>query len=473
MRRRTSVGLIGNPSLVFLALLSAQSAHGQSTRPTFMEEPASAKKVSTPPESKSSSPMLSPDVMKQLAEIQQLSNSQDLWDALLKSYGIGDPNSTAADLSVEGIEIRVDPGSEPITQHPELRFPLRTSPCPTCLSDAVPDTLPPSSQKSRPITIKIDGGTSDQTALIPQFLPTGDAAEQARVWQTWFPLINKLSTAHKNSVVRLIYEARRNCTGVLITSDIVLTAGHCVDVMPSHVNVGPLFDSQSRTEVDQRSCRLHPGAVNAGPNECGRATKEVIDEERDLAIIRLRSPVRASLAKPAHILVADPPAAPGTIAASRSMGDGEYLGRMVGFGSVTYSQEHDDPKDRQHAPAVLQWNSTGQVSVRSPTAAAITSGDSGGPSFVTCGAAQSPQPETLVGINVADVAPRESLASDLVRDETRKWLEDVEIPLLFLKVSQCQPISLSKEPTNPVAGSEECPAEPFESWKKCLESKKP
>lgn len=302
------------------------------------------------------------------------------------------------------------------------------------------------------------GGVDDTGGHMPRFPPGTDSDRIEEIVEAWTAVNRRLTLPERNAVVRLIYRGSDNCSGVLVTPNWVITAGHCVSFLPTHVGVGETF--QGQLEVGVAQCELHPMALKS-QRSCGSKMPKSTFKAKpfDLALLRLDRSVPPSVAVPATVLLDNN--YPGGLA--------KRFARMVGFGTIFYSgpgSSYVAPKLRQQGPGEFSVED-GHLRVASTTLAYVASGDSGGASFLACDAA-SPRPELLAGLNV-DIHPTNKNANvaPFVDPMTKQWLRRHVKALEATELGQCL------EPTPPGSSSttpSDCDTLPLEEFLACLGS---
>lgn len=308
---------------------------------------------------------------------------------------------------------------------PSRRVKLLEKTCPECLTDAMPDVR--LSVKTNKITV----GDPDLEGYLPEFsVATIEDQLQTKAW--WLGLTTKLKAEHRNSVVRLVYPSKKLCTGVLITADAVLTAGHCVDERPESVAVGDAYVPRVIERVIPDSCELHPHATSLGTDQCG-ASGSALKDATDLALLRLEHPISPYLAHPVVLLEG---------MKGLRLGNDEYLGRVVGFGSTDSFDDHKLPEFRQHAPVAVSEESGPEAILRSITRATIAGGDSGGATFVSCSGSAS---EALIAIHTATTKEVRGVAigAPVFDTTTLAWLRhSLRSRLTTISLEACLPLKL-------------------------------
>lgn len=102
------------------------------------------------------------------------------------------------------------------------------------------------------------------------------------------------------AIGRLMVAGRSMCTGALVASDLVLTAAHC------------LYSPKTGRKVDPRKIEFQAG-LRSGKAKATRTVKNTVQHPKyrhnvgnaqvgyDLALLKLRKPIPASIAKPVAI----------------------------------------------------------------------------------------------------------------------------------------------------------------------------
>jgi S1-C subfamily serine protease len=88
----------------------------------------------------------------------------------------------------------------------------------------------------------------------------------------------------------------RECTGVLIARDLVLTAGHCLEEVSGPERIGVFFfkgSSPIPTVVTVRALTRHPAYRRGWENQPGEAETRQHEIAADLALLRLSKPAPA------------------------------------------------------------------------------------------------------------------------------------------------------------------------------------
>ena len=88
----------------------------------------------------------------------------------------------------------------------------------------------------------------------------------------------------------------RECTGVLVARDLVLTAGHCLEDVSDPARIGVFFfkgSSPIPTVVTVRALTRHPSYRRGWENQPGEAEARQREIAADLALLRLSKPAPA------------------------------------------------------------------------------------------------------------------------------------------------------------------------------------
>lgn len=164
------------------------------------------------------------------------------------------------------------------------------------------------------------------------------------------------------------------CSSVLIASDAVLTAAHCVD--PYYAGIGPKFYVNALAQV------------GFDPNDRGWADVAAVSESpdfdprnpaagHDVAVARLKERITGTL--PATI---DPYALPAAWATAGNLTANPVDARIIGYGADN-DAEPDDVGKRLEATVPIRGLDAQTVLVGDGTAGQACHADSGGPALVT------------------------------------------------------------------------------------------
>lgn len=175
-----------------------------------------------------------------------------------------------------------------------------------------------------------------------------------------------------------------DCSGALVAPDLVLTAGHCLDIAadPSHVAVFAYAGGRPIPEpLRVAAIARHPAHVAFWRDKAGDPEQRQLEVSSDLALLRLEKPLNAN--RPLGF--GGPPAGDGATAGTGAAGPGGRSGAM---------------KSTRLSSVRLSSGAGAQVAFAT-AGATVCAGDSGGPAV-----AGGPAAARLWGVVVAVLKPK-------------------------------------------------------------------
>jgi S1-C subfamily serine protease len=132
------------------------------------------------------------------------------------------------------------------------------------------------------------------SALLPQ--PPATALEGGTPARLADPLARAVVSIQSIGPARNGRVRVRECTGVLVARDLVLTAGHCLEEVSGPERIGVFFFKGSTpipTVVTVRAITRHPSYRRGWENQPGEAETRQREIAADLALLRLSKPAPA------------------------------------------------------------------------------------------------------------------------------------------------------------------------------------